>query len=103
MRTFEDIRADTAPAHARLIDGLLSKGLTFSGTGTKEGEVCIEVKSVDDEIVISPSGKVELFTDNLNPYEPYDTGYHVWNVAPDEDDREVDLVISWITRITGDD
>lgn len=103
MRTFEDIRAETAPAHARLIDGLLSKGMTFSGTGKKAGETCIEVKDVTDEVVISPSGLVELFTENIDPYEPYDTGYHSWFVPADEEDREVDLMVNTIARITGND
>ena len=102
MRTFEDIRAEVAPSQAELIDSLIAKGMNYSGTGMKDGVRCIEVKSEGNEIVIHPSGKVELFTEFLDPSNSRDTGYHVWTITATASPADIAATVADITSITGD-
>lgn len=93
-----------SPAHTRLAKGLLAKGLTYNGSVKRGGKFMMELKSGCSEVIFhADSGSVELFTENINPYEPYDDGNHEWTVWPDDPDEEVDTMVGVITRITGDD
>lgn len=104
METLESALAQLSPAHARLAKGLLDKGLTYNGAVRRGGELLLELKSGCSEVIFhSNSGSVELFTENINSYEPYDDGTHEWTVWPEDPDSEVDTMVSIITGITGDD
>lgn len=106
METLETALAQLSPAHARLAQGLLDKGLTYNGCVRvgQERELMLELKSGCSEVLFhSNSGSVELFTENINSYEPYDDGQHIWTVWPDDPDSEVDTMVGIITRITGND
>lgn len=102
MQTFESVRHEYSPAHGRLINNLLAKDLTFSGFVSRDGERITTITATCGEVIISSSGQVELFTENLDPYEPYDCGYHSW-FLPNEDIDEADMFASFILRMTGDD
>jgi hypothetical protein len=103
MKTFEEIRPVLAASHVRLIETLLSKGLSFAGSVRKDGGHVITMKATCGDIYIESSGQVELFTENINPYEQHDSGYHVWTLWPEDDTTEAEQIAGWITRITGDD
>lgn len=105
MKTFEALRPALSTSHAHLINSLLGKGLTFAGSVRKgkEGGHVITMKAVCGEVTIDTSGQVELFTENINPYEPYDTGYHAWTLWADDETSDADELVNIITRITGDD
>jgi hypothetical protein len=103
MKTFDEIRPELPPAQIRLIDSLLSKGLWYSGSAMKDGDRHLELKSEGNEIVINPTtGKIELFTEFLDPSDPADLGHHVWMIDSDATAAEVAAVVSAITDITGD-
>lgn len=104
METLETALAQLSPAHVRLAQGLLDKGLTYNGCIRLNKELLLELKSGCSEVIFhSKSGSVELFTENINSYEPHDDGHHVWTVWPDDPENEVDTMVSIITSITGDD
>lgn len=103
MKTFEEIRPELATAHVSLIDALLSKGLSYSGSLVEKGDRKLELKSEGNEIVINPSaGKVELFTEFIDRSDPADVGHHVWMIYSDATVDEINTVVSEITEITGD-
>jgi hypothetical protein len=104
METLESALAQLSPAHVRLAKGLLNKGLTYNGCVRRGEKLMMELKSGCSEVIFhSDSGSVELFTENINSYEPYDDGQHEWTVWPEDPDDEVDMMVGIITRITGDD
>lgn len=102
MQTFESVRDTYSPAHLCLVESLLSKGMTFKGIVTSDLENVSTVTATCGEVIISSMGQVELYTENLDPYEPYDCGYHSWFLA-DEDMDDARMLVSTITRMTGDD
>lgn len=103
MKTFEEIRSELAPAHVSLIDSLLGKGMSYSGSLVEKGDRKVELKSEGNEIVINPSaGKVELFTEFIDRSDPTDVGHHVWMIYSDATADELNAVVSEITDITGD-
>lgn len=104
METLESALAQLSPAHNRLAKGLIDKGLTYNGCVHRGAELLLELKSGCSEVIFrSNSTSIELFTENINSYEPYDDGHHEWTVWPDDPDEEVDTMVGIITRITGDD
>jgi hypothetical protein len=102
MQTFESVRHEYSPAHARFIEALLAKGLRFSGSVIQNGERFSTITATCGEVLISSKGTIELFTENINPYEPYDSGYHQWTLW-DDDSEEADMLAGSILRMTGDD
>jgi hypothetical protein len=103
MKTFEEVRSLLLPSHERLISALIGKGMRFAGSVTKDESLVITVTAVCGEVTVDTSGQVELFTENINPYEPYDSGYHAWTLWPEYDTSDADELVGIITRITGDD
>lgn len=102
MQTFESVRQHYSKAHELFIETLLNKGMTFSGTvENKDGRITT-VSSVCGDVTLYSTGKVELFTENLDPFEPYDCGYHAWFMGND-DSGEAEMLAASILRMTGDD
>jgi hypothetical protein len=103
MKTFEEIRPELSPAHVRLIEALLSKGMRYSGSVMKDDECLLELKSEGNEIVFHPyAGKIELFTEFRDLSDPSDTGHHVWIIYSAATVAEIATVVSEIINITGD-
>lgn len=102
MQTFESVRAELPPAHVVLIEELLNKGLTFSGNVSRNGERFTTVVSTCGDVTIHSNGLIELFTDNHDPYEPYNCGYSAWYVFDDEIE-DASRIAGFIVRMTGDE
>lgn len=101
MQTFESVRQSYSKTHEVFIESLLNKGMTFFGfVETKDGKLTT-LHSTCGDVILSENGEVELYTDNLNPYEPYDCGYHAWFLSDDIDDAKA--LATSILRMTGDD
>ena len=100
---FSEYEREFSTTHNRLINGLLKHGLEFNNFIKRDGENIVLLTSCDDVVIISSSGSVELVSENTNPYEPNDTGNHAWTLWANDEDKEVDFLISTITRVTGDD
>lgn len=103
MKTFEDIRSELSPAHIALVEALLSKGMSYSGHLYENNDLKFELKSEGNEVVFNPNaGKVELFTEFLDPSDPTDVGHHIWMIYSDATGAEISAIVTGITSITGD-
>lgn len=103
MKTIGEVATEFPPAHVALIESLMSQGLEYKGEGSGEDGFFVMLTSGDDEVVIHVAGKVELFTETRDPYDPYDAGYHTWNLWSEDEPSEGVMMAGWITRVTGDD
>lgn len=102
-KTYEEILPELSPAHVRLIESLSAKGLSYSGSAIKNGDLLLELKSEGSEIVFNPyAGKVELFTEFRDVSDSKDTGHHVWMIYSDATVAEIGALVSAITDIIGD-
>lgn len=103
MKTFEDIRSELSPAHVKLVESLLSKGMSYSGHLIDKGDLKLELKSEGNELVFNPyAGKVELFTEFIDRSDPADVGNHVWMIYSDATGAEIETIVTEITAITRD-
>lgn len=99
--SFEQALTTLEPVQVQFLYTLLAKGFSFGGSGMKNGELCFEVRDEGSEVVIHPSGQVELFTEFLDPNDKTDLGHHVWTLNPNASNDDVTRIVEELTTITG--